>query len=155
MWAVATLRAPGVRDRLARLRALGCRVEATPTRVVFTPDDGPPWTADTSALFHVALDSLCDRYGVRLAESAPPPDAVRPEALSRAQLEAELRRLRERLALAEQQRQEWEARARAAEAGAPVSEVRFDRLRRFLAREFHPDQASAEGFERTIRAEVL
>lgn len=64
-------------------------------------------------------------------------------------------------------RDEWERRALVAEALAAdfeakaakpevlVSDKRFDALRRFLAREFHPDHSKVEGIDKIVRAEIF
>jgi hypothetical protein len=41
------------------------------------------------------------------------------------------------------------------DGAAGRSDKRFDELRRYLAREFHPDHAKAEGIEKLVRAEIF
>jgi hypothetical protein len=36
-----------------------------------------------------------------------------------------------------------------------ATDRRFDRLKRLIAREFHPDQGAATGIEKQIRAEIF
>lgn len=52
---------------------------------------------------------------------------------------------------------DWQRRAEAAEArlAAGVEGEKFDRLKRRLAREFHPDQAAASDIDRAVRDVVF
>lgn len=78
-----------------------------------------------------------------------------------AELESTLSRLRERGRLAVAQRDAWEQRAMAAErrliGGGTLIEPgrKFEQLKRFLAREFHPDNNSGLGFDRVVRTEIF
>ena len=76
-----------------------------------------------------------------------------------------IQRLRERGKEAVRQREGWERRALAAEAhvaqlanrGAKTNgtDAKFEELRRYLAREFHPDHVVGDGLEKMFRAEVF
>jgi len=78
-----------------------------------------------------------------------------------AELEATLKHLRERGRLAVAQRDEWERRALAAESmlangsGKLGDRAKFETLKRFIAKEFHPDHSSTSGFEKLIRTEMF
>jgi hypothetical protein len=52
---------------------------------------------------------------------------------------------------------DWRLRAEAAEArlAAGMQDKKFDRLKRRLAREFHPDQAAASEIDRVVREVVF
>lgn len=85
----------------------------------------------------------------------PPPNGADPDQI--AELEAEIKRLRERGRAAVRQRDAWEARALAAEArladfGATgASDPRYVAIKKMLARELHPDGVQTDGFEKIIR----
>jgi hypothetical protein len=78
-------------------------------------------------------------------------------------------RLRELLRAIHQQRESWKVRALAAEAesgeataksannggGQNVSDLRYAALRRYLAKQFHPDYAPGQGIEKIVRNEIF
>jgi len=83
-------------------------------------------------------------------------------------LKAKIGRLRAAGKTVIEQRNVWQQRALEAEANvkalkATLGELRgtggddkkFDELRRFLAREFHPDHSKSEGIEKILRAEMF
>ena len=81
----------------------------------------------------------------------------------------EIERLRVLLATIEQQRESWKVRALMAEAqlleaiAKPshngrrqnVGDVRYASLKRFLAKQFHPDYAPGQGIEKIVRNEIF
>jgi hypothetical protein len=81
----------------------------------------------------------------------------------------EIERLRVLLATIEQQRESWKVRALMAEAQLleataktsnnsrcqNVSDVRYASLKRFLAKQFHPDYAPGQGIEKIVRNEIF
>jgi len=85
------------------------------------------------------------------------------------QMVKETERLRTLLTTIGQQRESWKARALMAEAqlleatakaGSDarrpnVSDVRYASLKRFLAKQFHPDYAPGEGIEKIVRNEFF
>jgi hypothetical protein len=83
------------------------------------------------------------------------------------QMVKETERLRALLATIGQQRESWKARALMAEAqlleattkagndARNVSDVRYASLKRFLAKQFHPDYAPGEGIEKIVRNEFF
>ena len=103
------------------------------------------------------------------AMAGPVADPGRPSGARVRDLEETIRYLRERWHTTVAERDEWERRARAAEqvaetlraarpdapdAQAMPAEAKYASLRRFLARELHPDNAPADG-ARAIRAELF
>ena len=78
-----------------------------------------------------------------------------------AELEMSLKRLRERGRLAVAQRDEWERRALAAEeklaiGSRDVEKARkYELLKRFLAKELHPDRSNVSGTEKLVRTEMF
>jgi hypothetical protein len=77
-------------------------------------------------------------------------------------------RLREFLISVDEQRESWrrralEAAAKLAQAadnvpsvpGQNVSDVRYGALRRYLAKQFHPDHAPGYGIEKVVRNEIF
>jgi hypothetical protein len=78
-------------------------------------------------------------------------------------------KLREYLCIIDEQRENWKRRAVLAEAklaevsealrNAPVShnvsDVRYAALKRYLAKEFHPDHAPGHGIEKVVRNEIF
>jgi hypothetical protein len=78
-------------------------------------------------------------------------------------------RLRELLRTIHQQRESWKVRALAAEAelleatakignnggGQNVRDLRYAALRRYLAKQFHPDYAPSQGIEKIVRNEIF
>ena len=66
-----------------------------------------------------------------------------------------------------QQRESWKHRALAAEAGLDeatakinnsggrVSDLRYATLKRYLAKQFHPDYATGQGIEKIVRNEIF
>jgi hypothetical protein len=83
------------------------------------------------------------------------------------QMVKETERLRALLTTIGQQRESWKARALMAEAqlleatakagndARNVSDVRYASLKRFLAKQFHPDYAPGEGIEKIVRNEFF
>jgi hypothetical protein len=85
------------------------------------------------------------------------------------QMVKEIERLRVLSATIGQQRESWKARALIAEAqlleaiaktgndarGQNVSDVRYAALKRFLAKQFHPDYAPGDGIEKIVRNEFF
>jgi hypothetical protein len=85
------------------------------------------------------------------------------------QMVKEIKRLRALSATIGQQRESWKARALMAEAqlleaiaktgndarGQNVSDVRYAALKRFLAKQFHPDYAPGDGIEKIVRNEFF
>jgi hypothetical protein len=85
------------------------------------------------------------------------------------QMVKETERLRAQLTTIGQQRESWKARALMAEAqllaaiaktgggarGQNVSDVRYAALKRFLAKQFHPDYAPGDGIEKIVRNEFF
>jgi hypothetical protein len=85
------------------------------------------------------------------------------------QMVKEIERLRVLSATIGQQRESWKARALMAEAqlleaiaktgndarGQNVSDVRYAALKRFLAKQFHPDYAPGDGIEKIVRNEFF
>ena len=81
----------------------------------------------------------------------------------------EIGRLRVRSATIEQQRESWKVRALMAEAqlleataktgnngrARNVSDVRYASLKRFLAKQFHPDHAPGQRIEKIVRSEIF
>ncbi|AVO45342.1 hypothetical protein [Phreatobacter cathodiphilus] len=91
-------------------------------------------------------------FGERAARApAPPPD----EAAS----EADIARLQALCRTLTIERDAWKARAQIREesaANAPVDNgEKYRALKKFIAREFHPDQVRADGIERLVRTEVF
>ena len=84
-------------------------------------------------------------------------------------IKKEIERLRVRSATIEQQRESWKVRALMAEAqlleataktsnngrGQNISDVRYGSLKRFLAKQFHPDHAPGQGIEKIVRNEIF
>jgi hypothetical protein len=76
-------------------------------------------------------------------------------------------RLRNLLLATDEQQWEWKRRALAAEkrlvelaangaqSSPNVADVRFAALRRYLARQFHPDHAPGQGIEKIVRNEIF
>jgi hypothetical protein len=77
-------------------------------------------------------------------------------------------KLRALLHTIDEQRDKWKRRALAAEAklveaenignngGSPsVSDLRYAALKRFLAKQFHPDHAPGHGIEKIVRSEIF
>jgi hypothetical protein len=78
-------------------------------------------------------------------------------------------RLRVRLTMIEQQRESWKVRALMAEAQLlestartsddggcqKISDVRYASLKRYLAKQFHPDYAPGQGIEKIVRNEIF
>ncbi len=101
--------------------------------------------------------------------AGPVADPARPSGARVRDLEETIRYLRERWHATVAERDEWEHRARAAEKAAetlrgarpdaPGAEAKYASLRRFLARELHPDNAPADNGPtdgaRAIRAELF
>jgi hypothetical protein len=85
------------------------------------------------------------------------------------QMVREIERLRVRLTTIDQQRESWKVRALMAEAQllegtakpnnnggrANVSDLRYASLKRYLAKQFHPDYAPGQGIEKIVRNEVF
>lgn len=85
------------------------------------------------------------------------------------QMVKETERFRALLTTIGQQRESWKARALMAEAqlleatakagndarGRNVSDVRYASLKRFLAKQFHPDYAPGDGIEKIVRNEFF
>jgi len=81
----------------------------------------------------------------------------------------EVERLRVLSTTIDQQRESWKARALMAEAQLlevpaktsnnggrqNVSDVRYASLKRFLAKQFHPDYAPGQGIEKIVRNEIF
>ena len=81
----------------------------------------------------------------------------------------EIERLRARSTTIDQQRESWKMRALMAEAqlleataktnnngGRPnVSDLRYPSLKRYLAKQFHPDYAPGQGIEKIVRNEIF
>ena len=79
-----------------------------------------------------------------------------------AELEGMLSDLRERGRLAVALRDQWERRALAAESKLTNSndaqdglDKKYEQLRRFLAKEFHPDHTISAGIEKLVRTEIF
>jgi hypothetical protein len=78
-------------------------------------------------------------------------------------------KLRTLLRTIDDQRERWKRRALAAEAklvesaenignnggGQSVSDLRYAALKRFLAKQFHPDHAPGHGIEKIVRSEIF
>ena len=132
--ALSWLRQSGFTTRVADERLLVCGADGTVCAYCYTSDEVVAFARRQSPA-----------RGAGLAPAAPPPGArVRD-------LEETIRYLRERWHLAIAERDEWEQRARAAQAeldglraasGAPA---KYAALRRFIARELHPDATPATG----------
>jgi hypothetical protein len=95
-------------------------------------------------------------------ESATPNDlASGRDAIAR--LERHIERLQTAGKAVIEQREQWKRRAEAAEerlndrngTGPDQSDKRYGTLRRFLAKQFHPDQAPGSGIEKMIRSEMF
>jgi hypothetical protein len=85
------------------------------------------------------------------------------------QMVKEVERLRVLSTRIDQQRESWKARALMAEAQLlevpaktsnnggrqNVSDVRYASLKRFLAKQFHPDYAPGQGIEKIVRNEIF
>ena len=85
------------------------------------------------------------------------------------QMVREIERLRVRSTTIDQQRESWKVRALMAEAQLleataktsnngrcqNVSDVRYASLKRFLAKQFHPDYAPGQGIEKIVRNEIF
>src|SRR6266404_7374328 len=85
------------------------------------------------------------------------------------QMVKEIERLRVRSTTIEQQRESWKVRALMAEAQLleataktsndggcqNVSDVRYASLKRYLAKQFHPDYAPGQGIEKIVRNEIF
>jgi hypothetical protein len=80
----------------------------------------------------------------------------------------EIERLRERSTTIEQQRESWKVRALMAEAELleatatrnngncqNVSDLRYASLKRWLAKQFHPDYSPGQGIEKIVRNEIF
>jgi hypothetical protein len=78
----------------------------------------------------------------------------------------EIERLRVLLATIEQQRESWKVRALMAEAqlleaiakpshNGRCGDVRYASLKRFQAKQFHPDYAPGQGIEKIVRNEIF
>jgi hypothetical protein len=81
----------------------------------------------------------------------------------------ETERLRVRSTTIEQQRESWKVRALMAEAQLleataktsnnrgcqNVSDLRYASLKRYLAKQFHPDYAPGQGIEKIVRNEIF
>ncbi len=105
------------------------------------------------------------------SESSPAgadPHASSTDGDDREQLLATIQRLRAAGKTVIEQRNSWEQRALTAEARALAltkalaemqrsdgSDRKFSELRRFLARQFHPDHSKHDGIEKIIRAEIF
>jgi hypothetical protein len=103
---------------------------------------------------------VVDGAGANANQSMP---ADKPEDEVRA-LHAKIKRLREAGKIVIVQRDEWRIRAlsgegKAAELAAQLSrqphDDRFDRLRRIVARELHPDFCTGGSVEKALRAEFF
>jgi hypothetical protein len=80
-----------------------------------------------------------------------------------------IERLRVRSATIENQRESWKVRALMAEAqlleatvktgnngrGRNAGDAKYGSLKRFLAKQFHPDHAPGQGIEKIVRSEVF
>jgi hypothetical protein len=77
-------------------------------------------------------------------------------------------KLRARLRASEHQRESWKRRALVAEmnlleaalktgndSGQNVSDLRYAALKRYLAKQFHPDHAPGRGLEKVVRNEIF
>jgi hypothetical protein len=104
--------------------------------------------------------------GPTLSEAARAAGDHFAEAERRLALEAELSRLQARVEEAEKQCAMWQLSAAAAEdrasalqaaldSGGRGSDRRFEALRRFLARELHPDLAGGDLAARHVREEIF
>ena len=81
------------------------------------------------------------------------------------QMVREIERLRVRSTTIDQQRKSWKVRALMAEAqlleatvnGASekVADLRYASLKRYLAKQFHPDYAPGRGIEKIVRNEIF
>jgi len=85
------------------------------------------------------------------------------------QMVKEIERLRVLSAMIDQQRESWKVRALMAEAqlleatAKPsnnggcqnVSDLRYASLKRYLAKQFHPDYAPGQGIEKIVRNEIF
>jgi len=85
------------------------------------------------------------------------------------QMVKEIERLRVRSTTIEQQRESWKVRALMAEAQLleataktsndggcqNVSDLRYASLKRYLAKQFHPDYAPGQGIEKIVRNEIF
>ena len=85
------------------------------------------------------------------------------------QMVKEIERLRVRSTTIEQQRESWKVRALMAEAQLleataktsndggcqNVSDLRYASLKRYLAKQFHPDYAPGQGIETIVRNEIF
>jgi hypothetical protein len=96
------------------------------------------------------------------ANDPPQPKTYSSLELRIAELEGMLSHLRQRGLLAVAQRNQWEKRALAAEeklANADSAQggpnKKYEHLRRFLAKEFHPDHTSSSGIEKLVRTEIF
>jgi hypothetical protein len=84
-------------------------------------------------------------------------------------MESQIERLRVLLTAAHQQRESWKVRALIAEtqlleattrtsnngSGQHVSDIRYASLKRYLAKQFHPDYAPGQGIEKIVRNEIF
>ena len=85
------------------------------------------------------------------------------------QMVREIERLRVRSSTSDQQRESWKVRALMAEAQLfeataktsnnggcqNVSDLRYASLKRYLAKQFHPDYAPGQGIEKLVRNEIF
>jgi hypothetical protein len=91
------------------------------------------------------------------------------ECVQNHRLVRENERLRVLLAKIRQQRESWKVRALTGEAqlletntrrddkgnGQHVTDLRYASLRRYLAKQFHPDFAPGQGIEKVVRGEIF
>jgi len=91
------------------------------------------------------------------------------EFIQNQEMTRENKRLRELLRTVHQQRESWKIRALTIEAEfleatlksstnggrQNVSDLRYATLKRFLAKQFHPDYAPGQGIEKIVRSEIF
>jgi hypothetical protein len=138
------------------------RAEAQKSRVRFSaapaPRQEPPKEQPAPEAKRKPAPQTVDK-----AEARRPGDGKSGDAI-----ESRVERLIALTLRAAQKRDAWERRALAAETqltavtttlndvrGAVVTDRKFDALRRFLAREFHPDYSTGDGVNKTIKAEIF
>jgi hypothetical protein len=124
--------------------------------------------------------ATADRESTKPVRRPAPPDDTTAQSASgrsnpapssvddRADLLAKIERLRSAGKTVIEQRDAWQKRALAAEArvaelaailaelqGGATGEKKFDEMKRYLARELHPDHSTSDGIEKLIRSEMF
>src|SRR2546430_557669 len=96
-------------------------------------------------------------------------DLLQSDFIHNQQMAKEIERLRVRSTTIEQQRESWKVRALMAETQLlettaktsnnggcqNVSDLRYASLKRYLAKQFHPDYAPGQGIEKIVRNEIF